>query len=271
MSRRIAQRVVLAAVAITAWAEPQAAEAKCAAPQPVLSPETGSRLPPNPTLYAFWPHLAGDKPPQLTARDAKGRSVGLTQSQIAETEAFVVYQLKLATSAAGTVTLKIPKETYSFWRVDSWQFTIDPGWRAPVPPPARSGLSVNTQSSRWTCSYQLSQNLTLPVAAAAFQVTIADSREDYAAGRLRHLVLPPQMAMFFGVSTSRDGHDAGHPRSELQLGHSNCLGSTWTWTDKPIYVGLSALQPDGSAAPIGTAPVRVDPPATAPGAANREE
>lgn len=261
--RRLSVRLaeLIGTVAIVLLAAPRGAAAKCAAPQPVVSPASGSRLPANPVLYVFWPRYSADKPPKLTAHDGQDRPVSLSQSLIARVEAFAVYQVKLAVARPGAVTLRAAPEPYSFWGVDTWQFTIDAGWRAPAAPRPAQALAITEARSRWVCSYQLSQNLTTPAAASAFRVAIADSAQDYAAGRLRSLVLPPHMAMFFGAGAG--GRDNTHRRSELQLGHSNCIGSTWSWAAKPIYVGVFALQADGSEAPIGTAPVRVDPPGAA--------
>lgn len=246
--------VVLGGVLAAALGLSADAQAKCAAPQPVLFAGAGKTVPADPVLYLFWPRYGGERV-TLTAHDEKNRPLRLELTAADKNDAFSVHRIKLTTGGARTVTLKMPAEPYSFRRVSEWTFRVDPAWKPAAAAPG--ALAVKAVSSSWTCSFQLSQNLQVPQPAMAFRVAIADSEADYRAGRLRSALFPYHMRLFFTPYTDKPEPPA---QGEIQLGHSNCIGPSFAWPAHPVYVGVYALQPDGSEAAVGQAPVRLEPP-----------
>ena len=242
------------------------AQAKCAAPQPVIFAGADKTVPADPVLYLFWPHHGSERI-ALTARDEKDRPLRLELTAVDKNEAFSVHRIKLTTGGARTVKLKLPEEPYSFRRVSEWSFRVDPAWAAAAAAAANGSLAVREVSTSWTCSYQLSQNLQVPQPAAAFRVAIADSEADYRAGRLRSALFPYHMRLFFAPYGDKPEPPA---QGEIQLGHSNCVGASFTWPAHPVYVGVFALRPDGSEAAVGQAPVRLEPPRRTAGAGPEE-
>lgn len=250
---------LIGALVAAAVLPPLPARAKCATPAPVLS-ATGA-VPPDPVLYLFWPSRGGKEPPPLKARDGQGHAVPVEQTALEKTEAFFVYRIRLTAPKAGSLTLEVPGDRSAGERSERWALRVQPGWKPPPPTPAFP-LEVQTARFRWTCSHQLSQNLQLPVQAAAFRVTIADSLADYQAGKTRALVLPYHMAAFFGHDTPGGGKRTS---GEIQLGHTDCIGNTFVWPAHPIFVGVTALLTNGTEAAVVTAPLQISPPAPSAG------
>jgi hypothetical protein len=228
-------------------------QAKCAGPHAVLSPRPGSALPLDPVLYFFWPKRDKDQP-QVKARGAAGDHVPVEQTKVAETESYTAYRVRVKTSKPGALTLELPKRDF-YYGPSSWRYELRADWQRPAQ--SEGAPTVRSESFRWTCSYQLSQNLQLPGHAVAYRLLISDATDPAKAGVKQALYVPPRMRQFF----ERDERPASGDSDQIELGYINCFGNTFTWQGKPILVDIYALFADGSEQRLGSAPMRVEPPA----------
>jgi len=233
--------------------------AKCAGPHAIVSPQSGSTVPTDPTLYFFWPRH-DPEPPKLQAHGPGGVALTIEQTSIAQIDAFTTYRVRVKTNKPGAIVVDLAERQY-YYGPKSWRYTVSTDWQPPVAAKSGAALQVKSASFRWTCSYQLSQNLALPGRAAAYRVAIFDINSDGKGAPAKELYMPPRMMQFFELeekSTSSD-HD------QIELGHINCFGETFTWQGQPILVDVFALQPDGSESHVTPSRMRVDSPGAGKG------
>lgn len=210
-------------------------------------------MPASPTIYLFLPKRDREKP-KLRAHLDGGAALAIEQSVAAETESFTAYRLQVKTQKPGAIVLELGAGEF-YYGPKSWRFTVSSDWQPPPMRPAAPPL-VATRSFAWTCSHQLSQNLKLPGRAAAYRIEIFDGKSDGQGKPAQELFVPPRMRQFF----ERDEKSDTSAADEIELGHINCFGSTFTWQSKPILVNVYALLPDGSESRVTAAPMHVDAP-----------
>lgn len=235
---------------------PSAAQAKCAAPRPIFSPPPGTALPPKATLWFFVPRSLHD--PKLSVKDEQGRALIFSATPLPEQSppAFLVIEVRVDARAQAErdAAKRIIIEHAVPWQEK--RARVEYALGAPEPPRA-SGVEIVGQGEthhRWTCSHQSTIDLALSVDAPAYRVEWAETAEDWANGRHRSVILPPDLARFFGQAGG----------SRLQLGYVNCMGATLEWKTPQIWVGVSALMSDGTQTPLARAPARLERPDPSP-------
>jgi hypothetical protein len=232
--------------------------AECAVSHAIVSPPSGSTVPADPTLYFFWPQY-DPKPPKLKAHGPGGAALVIEQTALAKVESFTTYRLRVKANKPGAIVLELG-DRQADYGPKSWRYTVSADWQPPAPAKSGGALQVKSQSSRWTCSYQLTQNIALPGRAAAYRVSIFSGNSNGKSRPAQELYVPPRMMQFF----ERDEEPAPSEYDQLELGHINCFGHTFAWQGQPILIDIFALQPDGSESRVTAARMRVDSP-VAPG------
>jgi hypothetical protein len=258
LAESVARLLGTTAIVLTALCASMSADAwgKCAGAHAVVSPPNGSAVPIDPTLYFFWPRRDSE-PPKVRARIDGGATLPIEQTVIAKTDSFTAYRLRVKTSRPGAILIELPQREY-YWGPQSWRYQVSAEWQRPTASPA-DALKVHSESYRWTCSYQQSQNLRLPGHAAAYRLAIFQAGGAKGAPA-QELVVPSHMRHFFERQDKPNPADS----DEIELGFINCFGPTFVWQGKPIEVEVFALFPDGSESPVSRAPMRVEPPPSAP-------
>jgi hypothetical protein len=235
---------------------PAPARGKCAMPAAVIVPPDGAALPPKPVLYAFVPGGFGKRPADalpLTIVDGAGAKVSFRVTRLGEAPAFAAYRIEVDARAGSRITVKLTQQMYREVTI-ARTYAVAGDWKRPARG-ATAVTKVTHESHRWTCSHQLSQNLTPGRFAPAYRVEWAETEKAWRDGKRERLFLPYSKAEFWNWRNEKVPQAA-----LLELGHLDCMGSTFEWKGKPIYVGVAALHPDGSEDPPAAEPVKVSPP-----------
>ena len=233
----------LAAAALVVVCSASDAEAKCAAPGAHFEPASGA-VPVSAVVRMFVPPHQLNGPPAVTALDAAGKPVATTIATESTSDAFNSYRIAFA-AKSGTVTLRFAGK---YGAPHEATYAIDPTYAAPKFTPPK--LTLTRVQTSWTCSHQLTRNITFPSVAPAYRLTFANNKAALA-GSKDSVVLPAETRTLFGYYASSAGAD-------LALGHVNCMGTTYTWKSGQ-WARITALFPDGSEAEV-TPAVWLDPP-----------
>jgi hypothetical protein len=222
----------------------------------VIVPPDGSPLPPKPTLYVFVPGRWGRRPPEtppLTIVDGAGATVSFRVTRAGEVPAFSAYRVDVEARAGSRITVKLKYKAYGEVTLIR-SYSVTAAWERPARG-ATAVTKVEREKRDWTCSFQSSRNLTPSRFAPAYRIEWALTPADWRGGVRGQVVLPYSKGEFWRRDQSQVPQVA-----LLELGHLDCIGFTFEWKGKPIYVGLAALYPDGSEDPPVVEPVRVSPP-----------
>jgi len=247
-------RGLLVAAVLGVALVPASAWGDCALPAAVVVPPDGATLPPNPVLFVFVPDHFGIRPSDtlpLTIVDRSRAKVSFRVTRFGAVPAFAAYRVDLSARAGTRITVGLRHRLYPDITI-ARTYSVTDAWKRP-PRGTTTVTKVAHASSKWTCSYQSSSNLTPSRLAPAYRVEWALSPEDWRRGARGKLVLPYASLEFWEEKKASQA-------ALLELGHLDCLGFTFEWKGKPIYVGIAALHPDGSEDPPAAEPVRVSPP-----------
>jgi hypothetical protein len=225
---------------------PSPARAVCANPSAAVLPESGSVLPPSPTLYVFMP---GDQNPRVRVESSTGAAVPFELDWLSRTSAYGVWTLTVRQQVAGGIVLTV----HDGQPGASWlRYQVDPGWK-----PASTAGTVDITSWARTVESPGSGStdalfLRPSVGAPAYRLEWARSEWEYRAGGRTITILPHDPEALW-----RGGATAPDVRPELGVGHLGCLGETFPREDGILYVGVSALHEDGSVTPAHADPVAI--------------
>lgn len=242
--------LLVAILFVVAW--PVAAQAKCKMPSAFFSVPGDQRVPTKPVLHLFTPpRRAVGKPPPLIveAIDARGRKLPVKTLESTRTPAFEAFTVTATVTTPGEVTFRARAgDDRRFEATATVTVVTD------FDPPPTEPVTIRhteTEAFFWTCSSQHSQNLTPSVVAPAYRVVWAPSRSDFDAGKRRSFIAPAAMTGFFGIDRKS--------KAIVELGASNCIGRTFDFEGRSVWVALQALHADGTTTSLGP-PRRVSPP-----------
>ncbi len=230
---------------------PSAAAAECGAGGAFFAPETGTIVPQDPVLFYF-AYPLGAEAPTFAAKDADGKPLPVTATQVTKAEALVAYRVAVqASSGAILVEARhgpsgIPSEAR--YRVGA------AGGCAEETPVEIAAVETGFLDS--ACTYESTRILVVAGGAPAYRVEWARTEAEFRAGMRDTVVLPDDMLRF-----SHGGELPSFPRgpARLRLGHLMCRGRTMLWDAPAYWVGVTALHTDGREDPPAR-PVRVDAP-----------
>lgn len=238
---------------------PRQAEAKCAYPTPFFAGPADGTVPANPVLYLFAPRGYAFTPlkhqPVVHATDGLGLPVALEIRGVSTTPAFDTYELRATLAAPNrlTVTLGGLPKWMAHRKAPTATYQVVERWKKPSLQPV-TVVKARTQSSRWTCSYQHTKNLTPSTVAPAYRLEWAESAQAFREGKRQSVVLPYNHGLFFLYNR------AAPTEALLELGHVSCHGHTFEFKGRPIWIGLRALYADGSESKGSAKPRRLMPP-----------
>jgi hypothetical protein len=234
---------------------PASALAKCAAPSEFLVPSEGD-LPSNPALHLFLPFWKKDAP-DLTVKDQDGNPLQYEIKAVTSSPAFDVLRIDVVSAGASSISLSF--ERGAGRHLPERTFRIDPRY-ASAPRSAARIESVTESSYQWTCSREELQQLQIDTAAPLYRVEWAASESDFRAGNRKSVLLPHRLQ-----DLAFNWNENPVPATALlALGQINCTGSTFDWTQGPVWVAVVAMYPDGSETPLGE-PALVKPPSSSRG------
>lgn len=235
----------LAAVALAVVFSSSDVEAKCAMPGVRFEPPDGS-LPPSAVVRLFVPpYHQTSGPLGVYGIDATGKTIAPTVSSESTSDAFTSYRLAFTGLKKGALTVRF---TGKYGASRDATYTIDPGWSRPAFTAPK--VTLTRVQTSWTCSHQLTRNVTFPSLAPAYRLTFAATKPALA-GSKTSIVLPADVRNLFGGYSSPGAAD-------LALGHVNCMGSTYEWKSGQ-WARITALFPDGSEVEVSPG-VWIDPP-----------
>jgi hypothetical protein len=238
-------------VAFAACAVPLAlvgdADAHCRWPELTLAPDY-SDVPAHSFLRLFVPEGGRPTPPRVVARDVGG-AVPLILTPEARGPTLRVYRLEIPSAREGALQIEVLDDSGNVKR--EFSLRVNPSWTAPTTSAAT--VSVEQVSTYWTCSHTQTKNLRFTGGAVSYRVLIADSPSDLASGNTRFVILPHTIAALYGLTAPQHAVD-------LALGYVSCLGDTFAFAARPIWVQVQAQLPDGSEQVVNTAPIRIEPP-----------
>lgn len=233
-----------AAVALVVVSSSSDAEAKCAMPGVRFEPPDGT-LPSSPVVRLFVPPHQIGGPLGVHGIDAAGNTVAPTVVSESTSDAFTSYRLSFNALKKGAFTVRF---TGKYGGPRDATYTIDPKWVRPAF--AAPKLTLTRVQTSWTCSHQLTRNVTFPSVAPAYRLTFAPTKPALAASK-SSLVLPADVRTLFGAYSPTGA-------SDLALGNVNCMGTTYEWKGGQ-WVRITALFPDGSEGEV-TPGIFIDPP-----------
>lgn len=235
----------LAAGVLVVMSSSSDAEAKCAMPGVRFEPPDGS-LPASAVVRLFVPpYQQASGPLSVYGIDAAGKTIAPTVVAESTSDAFTSYRLAFTGLKKGALTVRF---TGKYGGARDATYTIDPTWSRPAF--ATPKLTLTRVHTSWTCSHQLTRNVTFPSVAPAYRLTFAATKPALA-GSKTSIVLPADVRNLFGAYSSSGAAD-------LALGHVNCMGSTYEWNGGQ-WARITALFPDGSEAEVSPG-VWIDPP-----------
>lgn len=262
LARMLRRSVLPGALVALLTVVPAGAAAECASPMPVFSPPSGAALPREATLYLFMaaPFAVGAVPEvEVRFDDHVGESVPVTLTGLPSPPAYSAFRLDFRPGREGAVRVELREGEGEPPRVATYQVLgqLSVAVRSPV-----TIVAVEEELHHWTCSWQSTRNLTASAEAPAYRVEWATSESEYRAGRRKTLVVPRRMEAFF----RRHADAAPLPsQGRIELGHVDCHGHTFEWSDRPVWAGLVALNADGTESSAPDAPTRIDPPSSKDG------
>lgn len=227
------------------------AAAKCMSPSAVLIPSSG-KVPVGAKLRLLLPAWAGkNKSPTLVVRAASKTIPVVTTRLDTAPGNLDAYLVQVGTSGAGPMTVELQGKSGA---VDaSWSLEVDAGWKAPVL--AKVTPTLARISTSWTCSHELSRQLTFAGVAEGYRVVTAATKADLAdPKKTTSVYLPSAPGAFFGRSLSPI------TTADLRLGFLNCFGETFQFSTTPVWGEIRALLPDGSEPVVSAAPVQIAAP-----------
>lgn len=219
------------------------AHADCASPDVAASPLPGSTVPPDPTIYLFFPSLpAGKALSERIQVTADGQPVDARIDQASTNQAFTSARVGIDTSGESKLTISYD----SGWERGEVSYTIDPGWRRP-PRRAVELTRIERRQDAWTCSFTDAWFLEVAGDADAYRVEWAASPRAWNLGAQSTLVFP-QSDMDFWHRRSDDAPAPRRTHGSIGLGHLNCFAHTIPAeaVDGPLHVKVTALHADGS-------------------------
>lgn len=224
------------------------AAAMCMGPGVFLAPAAGTALPENPTLFLFVPSFR--QVPEVTARTEEGERP-VTVSALSTGPALTSYQIRIEVEAGSvlSVHMRDPRRKSD---VTVSRFAVVPSLQSGTEPVTI--LVTEAEIFHWTCSFQKTQNIRLSEPAApAYRVEWSRTVAAYGSGLQQSVVVPATMLAFFDPAEA-----AAYPQPVLELGHVNCFGNTLEWPgEDPLYVGITALQTDGTERQVTDVPMRL--------------
>lgn len=206
-------------------------------PRSSLAPGADSVLPPGPVLHLFsW--RAASTP--LVRIEAYGRDVAFEREVVSETRDVLSERISIPVGR-GDLTVFVDGEAH--------HYRIDPHWSRG---PARTVNVTRAEHDvwSWTCSHTDAFYLWPSVDAPAYRVEWARTADDYRQGRRQSLVVPHDPAVFFADPDAT---------ALIGLGFLSCLGETFDPAELPVYVGVTALHPDGSEDDASPEPAVIGP------------
>ena len=232
-----------------------AAKADCARAQVTSAPPSGAVLPPDPVVHLFLPQFLAE--PSLRVQvSVDGQEVPAAVTRVGTSPAFATLRVAIPTGrSARRVTVSLDEGHYPHelsYRIDR---------RAARPPRAAVRLrEARRVVSHWTCSYTDAWMLTLS-AAPAYRVDWAPSREAFDRGEQQTTIFPGHSNQFWRA-------DLDEPAGHVGLGHLSCFDHTIPAQaiERPLWIKVTALHPDGSESRPWPAPRLLSSPADEPGA-----
>jgi hypothetical protein len=229
------------------------AQAKCAAPAPVMAPWSGT-VPTRPVLELLVPEWGAYEgqhtPPRVLAKAASGPAPRVLVKPDTAASGLKTFRVEIGAVPAGSLQVDLLDDTGK--TVRSWSYVVDSGWKRPAS--SLAAITTRQVHKSWTCSDTNTTNLAFDGGAAGYRVVAASTAADLAAGRTQSFVIPRTMGIFWEApSTSLQPVD-------LELGHTDCFGDTFDWSKGAVVAEVRALLPDGTEQAVTAKPISISKP-----------